>query len=213
MRMLSKYQMWSSMTYRQRTLCAVFDALTANAAQHGIPACILEEAKAFYKRMSEAKIWRGENREALVATSLYMACKTNGVPRSVKEIAAMFNVRTAAMTKGCRHFIATLGLAVDSSGSLDFVARFCSRLSLSSDATRLVRTILERAEELDIMAESMPTTVVAGAIALAGTELGLGLRPVDVACACFLAPVTVHKCHKQLLLHRDELLRRVSASR
>ena len=100
MRMVAKYQMWSSMTYRERTLCGVFDVLTSSASQHGVPPSILEEAKTLYKAVATARVWRGESRTGLVATSLFVACRRSGVPRSTREVAAMFCVRPETVTRG-----------------------------------------------------------------------------------------------------------------
>ena len=46
MRIIRKYQMWNSMNYKERTLYNIFDILTVNAVNSGIPAVIVDEAKA-----------------------------------------------------------------------------------------------------------------------------------------------------------------------
>ena len=209
MRMVQRYQMWSSRSYRERTLCSVFDVLTASAAQHGVPPSILEEAKTLYKSVSQAKIWRGENRAGIVATSLFVACRRSGVPRSTREVARMFNVRTETVTRGCRAFSATLepsGADADCTGPLHFVNRFCCRLGLGAAETRAVREVVERAQELAVATECMPPSLVAGALAFVGEALGLGLSRKDVAEACLLSQVTVAKCHRRLAAARKQLL-------
>ena len=204
--MVQKYQIWNSLTYRERTLCGVFDTLAVNAAQHGIAPCILEEAKALYKRLADAKISRGENRTALIASSLYLSCKSNHVPRSVKEIAAMFDIRVAAMTKGCRIFQQAVQLQLDSSAPSDFVGRFCSRLGVDAAATDFARRIVHRADELGILSEATPPSVVSGAIMMANVELGVGITRKDLAEACMVSPATVVKCYKRLVEVREHLM-------
>ena len=196
--MVQKYQIWNSMTYRERTLCGVFDVLSVNAAQFGISPCILEEAKALYKRVTEAKITRGENRSAIIACCLYMACKSNKVPRSIKEIAAMFNVRVGAMTKGCRMLEQIVDIKAESSTASDFVRRFCSRLGIPPHATAVTQRIVDRADEYGVMCDSTPPSVVAGAIWMANTVLKLGVSKKEVAEACLISQGTVSKCYKRL---------------
>lgn len=205
LRMVQKYQIWNSLSYRERTLCGVFDTLAVNAAQHNISPCILEEAKVLYKRLADTKISRGENRIALIASSLYAACKSNHVPRSIKEIAAMFDIRVSAMTKGCRIFLQEVQMQLDSSAPADFIGRFCSRLGIDAVATDFVRNIVACADELGILSEATPPSVVSGAIMLVNTELGLGISRKDLAAACMVSPATVIKCHKRLLEVRDRL--------
>jgi transcription initiation factor TFIIB len=204
--MVQKYQIWNSMTYRERTLCGVFDVLAVNAAQFGISPCILEEAKSLYKRVAEAKISRGENRSALIASSLYISCKSNKVPRSIKEIAAMFNIRVSAMTKGCRMFQQTVRMELDSSSPSDFVGRFCSRLGIGDAGVALTRFIVKRADDLAVVCESTPPSAVAGAIQMANMELGLGIDKKAMADACLISPVTIAKCFKRLNEFRQDLL-------
>jgi transcription initiation factor TFIIB len=205
-RLVQRYQMWNSLTYRQRTLCGVFDLLSANAAQFGLPSCILEEAKTLYKKVSDAKISRGENRHALIASSLYMACKSNKVPRSIKEIAAMFDIRVSAMTKGCRLFQQIMHMDLNSSSPVDFVARFCSKLCMSPPHTALTKHVIERTDELAIVCESTPPSVVAGAIHMVSQELGLNINKKDIGDACMISPVTICKCYKRMLPFREQLL-------
>jgi transcription initiation factor TFIIB len=205
-RMLQRYQMWNSLSYRERTLCGVFDLLSVSAAQHGISTCILEEAKALYKRISEAKISRGENRNAMVACSLYMSCKSNKVPRSIKEIAAMFNLRVSAMTKSCRMFQRTVNMDVASSCPLDFVGRFCSRMGMPQPAIDATRHVVAKAEELGVLCESTPPAVVAGAIQLVNVYRQLDIDKSAISEVCMVSPVTVSKCFKRLEMYRDRLL-------
>ena len=213
MRMMQKYQAWNSMTYRERMLCGVFDVLAVNSAQHGISHCILEEAKVLYKRVADAKIWRGENRSALVACSLYVACKSNRVPRSVKEIAAMFNIRSSTMIKACRMFQEVVHLELDSVAPSDFVGRFCSRLGVCESDVALVRHVVKRADELALICDSTPPSVAAGAIQMINVELGLGLDRKAMGEACHISPVTITKCFKRLWANREELLPHTTADK
>lgn len=201
-----RYQMWNSLTYRERTLCSVFDVLSANAAQFGLPSCILEEAKALYKRVSEAKISRGENRNAIIACSLFMACKRNGVPRSVKEIASMFNVRGSAMTKACRTFQQLVFVDAAASSASDFVPRFCSRLCMDDKATAMVKRIVSMTDSGSIMTESTPPAVVAGAIQFVCGELDISISKKAISDACLVSPVTINKSFKRLIEQKDAIL-------
>jgi transcription initiation factor TFIIB len=199
-RAVQRYQVWNSLSYRERVLCGIFDLLTVNAAHNGLPTCILEEAKNLYKKVSDARITRGENREAVIAVSVYVACRKCGAPRSLKEVGIMFNVRPAAMTKAHR----TFGLVVagadegDCCEVSDFVGRFCSRLGVGPAFVAHVRATIARAELDASVCDAMPTSIAAGAIALANEALGAGLSREAIAEVCVVAPVTVSKLAARL---------------
>lgn len=205
-RMLQKYHMWNSLTHRERSLYGVFDTLTVNAANNGIPSCILEEAKSLYKRVSDTRISRGENRNAIIACSIYMSCKTNNVPRSIKEIATIFNIRTSAMTKGCKLFQEVMKTNVMSSRPADFIPRFCSKLQLGKDIVVLTDHVIRVADDICIVTESTPPSLVASVIYLSCTVLGKQISKKDIAAACQISHVTISKCYKKLAAHLDELL-------
>jgi transcription initiation factor TFIIB len=207
-RALQRCQAWSSFSYRERVLCGIFDQLAVNAATHCLPACILEEAKTLYKRVSDGRITRGAHRAAVVAVSMYVACKKCGVPRSHKEIAVMFDIQPSQLTRACHlfHDVVQDADCVASKPS-DFVGRFCSALGLPPDAVELVRLVVARADELSIVCDVMPPSVVAGAVMLVCRELGLLNYTKDVvAPACLVAPGTVDKLYRRLVRFKDQLL-------
>lgn len=196
---VQRFQVWTSMTYRERVLCGVFDTLTVNAAHNGLPNCILEEAKSLYKKVSDVKITRGENRKAVIAASIYVSCKKNGVPRSHREVANMFDLSAAALTKACRLFNE---IVVDAdhitSRADDFVGRFCSRLGLDHDVTQKIREVVEKANDHPSVCDAMPTSIVAGAIAMVASQEGHPIERDAIAEACTVAPTTVLKLQKRL---------------
>jgi transcription initiation factor TFIIB len=200
-RQLQRYQVWSALSYRERVLCGIFEQLTVNAAHHGLPACILEDAKNLYKAISDRHITRGENRAAVIATSVYVACRRCGVPRSIREIAEMFDLKPAAITRAFRTFRSVVGDAdedAEPTTPMDFVGRFCTRLSLAPEATEAIREVVRLADEAAAVSEAMPPSIVAGAIALVAERLGLKLAREDVAAVCAVAPATVAKMQRRL---------------
>ena len=198
-RSIQRMQVWSSMSHKDRVLCGVFETLSVNASHHGLPSCILEDAKTLYKRVSEAKITRGENRCAVIAVSVYVACKRCGVPRTLKEVAVMFDMRVAALTKACKSFQAVVHDAdAATTTPADLVGRFCSRLGMDRVAVEATRAVVARADELAIVCDAMPTSIVAGALQLVSKELGLGIGAEAVAAVCDVAPATVTKMFRRL---------------
>jgi transcription initiation factor TFIIB len=206
MRMIRKYHMWNSMTYKERSLYGIFDTLTVNAVTHGIPKAILEEAKAMYKRISEMKISRGDNRSGLIASSIYMSCKTNKVPRSAKEIAKIFNLKPTVMTKGCKRFQELMRVHMVSSQPEDFISRFCSKLALAAHQHALCSYVVRQADHHSVVSENTPPSIAAGSIQLCNLACHWGIPKKDLADACEISQVTVTKCTKKLLQHARLLL-------
>lgn len=202
MRLIRKYHMWNSMSYKERTLYNIFDNITLNAINNGIPASIIEEAKMFYKKVTESKIMRGENRSGLIATSIYMSCKAHKVPRSAKEIAKIFNLKLTTMTKSCKKFQDLLKMNMDSSSPNDFVMRFSSKLGLTSEIKDLCRYIVSKADELGIVSENTPPSISAAAIYMCNMVCSLGMSKTEISKNCDISQVTLCKCYKKLYNYR-----------
>lgn len=204
-RIMRKYHMWNSMSYKERTLYNVFDTLTVNAMNSGISKSILDEAKMLYKKLSETKLSRGESRSGLIASSIYMSCKTNKVPRSAKEIAKIFNLKVTTMTKGCKRFQELMKMNMESTAAVDFVFRFCSRLSFDKQKRDMCMNVVVKSEELGVVSENTPPSIAAGSIYLCNMLFDWGVNKKEMAAACEISQVTILKCYKRLLAFRRHL--------
>ena len=204
MKLMRKYHMWNSMSYKERSLYNIFEGLSLTAINGGIPKSIVDEAKMLYKGISETRISRGDNRCALIASSIYISCKKNGVPRSTKEIAKIFNINLSAMTKGCKKFQEMMKLNMDSTQASDFINRFCSKLGLDNDKKTICRNVVQIAEDLSIVSENTPPSIAAGAIFLCSTHFKWGLNKKDISEACDISQVTISKCFKKMEPHRSK---------
>ena len=204
-RLMRKYQQWNSMSYRERSLCKIFGELTINAVNNGISKSIIEEAKALYKKVSEARISRGDNRSGLIASSIYISCKNNKVPRSCKEIAKIFNLKPTTMTRGCKKFTEIMKLNMDSTTADDFISRFCSKMGLDNDKKEICKKVILRTDELSIVSENTPPSVAAGTIYLCSMVYGWEISKKDLSESCDISQVTVNKCYKKMLVYQDLL--------
>lgn len=205
MKLIRKYHMWNSMTYKERNLYNIFENITVNAANSGIPNSIIEEAKVFYKKLSESKISRGDNRSGLIASSIYMSCKTNRVPRSTKEIAKIFNLKLTTMTKGCKKFQDIMNMNLECSCPVDFIHRFSSKLNIQKDVKELCKHVVEKADELNIVSENTPPSIAAASIYLCNIICDLGISKKDLATICEISQVTLTKCYKKMYTYRAYL--------
>jgi transcription initiation factor TFIIB len=206
MRLIRKYHTWNSMTYKERSLYNIFDNITVNAVNSGIPQSIIEEAKNLYKKLSESKISRGDNRSGLIASSIYMSCKTNKVPRSAKEIAKIFNLKTTTMTKGCKKFQDLMKIDLDSTNANDFIERFCSKLNISSEIRELCKHIIQKSIELNVVSSNTPPSIAAATIYMSIIITNTDISKKQISLICEISQVTLSKCYKKLYEYRSVLL-------
>lgn len=205
---ISRYQMWNSMPYKERSLFCAIDHLTVRAINSGISQSIIDDAKVLFKRIHEKHISRGDNRTGLLASSIYIACKNHKVPRSAHEIAEMFGVKTTTITRNCKKFQEILHLKLACSTPADYVSRFCSQLPIDIKVKELCVHAVSKMQEYGLMTDNSPTSAVSGAIYLVCENEGLAneVTRKEVAKICGVSDVTVNKCYKKLLPFSEYLL-------
>ena len=161
-RRIRMFQMWNSMPYDERTLWNVFDKMTANTINNGIPQKVIDNAKVLYKKASEKKISRGDNKEGLIASCIYHSCLLNKVPKSSKDIAAMFNISHVTLNKGNSRFQTLLQINVSSPEPIDFISQYGNNLSMSITDINKCKDLVKLIEDNEIMNDNSPTSSAAG---------------------------------------------------
>jgi len=197
------YQLWNSMPYDERTLWSVFEKLTLNTVNNGIPQKVIDDAKVLYKKASEKKISRGDNKDGLIASCIYHSCMLNNVPRSSKEIAAMFNISPIVLNRGNSRFQTLLKINVSSSGPEDFISRFGSKLSMKMEDINKCKQFSKFLEKNEILSDNSPTSVAAGILYYYSVTENIGFTKKQFSGACNVSEVTIVKNYKIIFKYKD----------
>jgi transcription initiation factor TFIIB len=207
MRYARQYHAWNSLNYKGRNLFNTFEKLQRQARKHGIPTMIIEHAKQLYKKITDTRLFRGNNNEGLIAFCVYRACKDKGVPRSIKEIALIFSINEQVMTKGNRCFskvfnkireIDCESRVKNLSKPIHYIDRFCSRLHLPDVVVDSVRNIANTIHEHRLVADNTSASIAAASIYLVTCMYGMNLTKEDISLASKISEVTIGKCFKKL---------------
>jgi transcription initiation factor TFIIB len=199
-------QLWASMPYVERKLYNSFEVLNVNATTYGIPKMIVDDAKTLYKQFSEIKTGRGHNKNSLIASSLYFACKRNNVPRSAKEVAKVFNIKPTFITNGCKLFQESMGIIAKSSSGADYIARFCSPFNLDQQFQDICKDVVQCVEMMDIASDNTPPSLAVGVICFCCDILKHGIDKKRIAQTCDISQITITKCCQKIELHKDEII-------
>ena len=190
------YQLWNSMPYDERTLWNVFEKLTSNTINNGIPQKVIDDAKVLYKKASEKKISRGDNKEGLIASCIYHSCLINNVPRSSKEIATMFNISPVVLNRGNSRFQTLLKINVSSSCPEDFISRFGSKLSMKMKDIENCKCLVAFLEKNEILSDNSPTSSAAGILYYYSMCENLEYTKKQISAVCSVSEVTIVKNYK-----------------
>ena len=209
MRKIRRYTEWQSMPYKEKSQYDEFERIKAMSKISGIPKMIQDEALRQHKKISEMRTFRGFNRDGIIAASVYIACRMHNYPRTAKEIATIFNLDPTASTKGCKNASHLLEKnETDKFGEnktrfyqtkpISFIERYCSRLNINSELTKLCKFVAHKIEKNDLIPENTPHSVAAGIVYFVAQCCNLNITKKQVNAHSEISEVTINKCYKKL---------------
>lgn len=140
-----------------RGLILAFKTIATMADRLGLVSTIKDRASEIYKKVEDQKSSRGRNQDAILAACLYIACRQEDKPRTVKEICSVANGATKKEIGRAKEYIvkqleSEMGQAVEM-GTIhagDFLRRFCSNLGMNNQAMKAAQEAVQKSEEIDI---------------------------------------------------------------
>ena len=188
------------------------------AQNAGMPKMIIDDAIRYHKKISEYELTvRGDNRDGILAASIYISCRINNYPRTAKEIANIFHLDITSATKGCKNALAiinNLEKDMDNKEKTNFgrtkpeafIERFCSKLNINKELTHIGQFISMKIEKLNLMPENTPHSIAAGIVYFIAQVFHLNVTKKDVKIISEISEVTINKCFKKLEKIQGELL-------
>jgi len=218
LRKMRRYSDWHTMSYKEKTQYDDFQKITTISQIAGIPKLIIDVALGYHKKISEYEIsFRGDNRDGILAASIYISFRIHNYPRTPKEIASIFSLDITSATRGCKN-------AMDIINSLErdmietektvyckitpdaFIERYCSKLSLNQELTMLCKFIAVKIGKQNLIPENTPQSIAAGVVFFVAHLCKLSIKKCDVRDISDISEVTINKCFKKLNLLKHDLL-------
>ncbi|KAG9131445.1 hypothetical protein Leryth_015275 [Lithospermum erythrorhizon] len=194
-----------------RALVMAFKAIASMADRLSLVSTIKDRASEIYKRLEDQKCTRGRNLDALVAACIFIACRQEGKPRTVKEICSIANGASKKEIGRAKEFIVKQ-LKVEMGESMemgtihagDFMRRFCSNLGMSHEEMKVVQETVQKAEEFDIRRSPIS---IAAAIIYIITQLSDTKMPLrDISNATTVAEGTIKNTYRDLYPHVTKII-------
>ncbi|XWV26567.1 putative transcription initiation factor IIb-like protein [Tupanvirus soda lake] len=224
---LKRKQKWNSMVYKERSLNQVFEYISHICSKNNIPKIIIDDAKIFYKNLSDCKhksgvnagkqiIIRGENRLSIIAACVFKACEKNKNPRSTKEIAEFFGLEEKKVTKGNKQFDKIMKNADDKSLMLDqykdtdtaedYIRRHCPKLKINKNDTDIAVRIAHNCCKMKLASDHNPQSIAAGSILVMVQYCNLNIDKKDIAKLFGTSDVTIGKIYNKIAPFADALV-------
>jgi transcription initiation factor TFIIB len=163
-----------------------------------ISANVLEKAAYLYRKALEKKLVRGRSISAMIAASLYAACRDTETPRTLKDIADAANVKRKDISRCYRLLHNELDLKMPVVDSVQCIARISSKLKISEKTKRYAIKVLQDAQDRKESAGKDPMGLAATALYLSCVQNGVSITQRDLAEAAGVTEVTIRNRYKGL---------------
>jgi len=218
MRKIKRYTDWQSMPHKEKSQYEEFQTITILAQNASIPKMIIDDAIRYHKKISDYNLnYRGDNRDGIIAGSIYVSCRIHNYPRTAKEIAIIFNLNVASTIKGCKNALSIINELERGMNNNEktifcqpkpesFIERFCSKLNINKELTKLCQFISLKIVKMGEMSENTPPSIAAGVIYFISQFCNLNINKKDIKIVSEISEVTINKCFKKLEKLQTQLL-------
>ena len=163
-----------------------------------ISSSVLEKAAYIYRKALDKKLVRGRSISALIAASLYAACRDAETPRTLKDVAEAANVTRKDISRCYRLLHLELELKMPVVDSIQCIPRISSKLKITEKIKRFAAKILKETQERQESAGKDPMGLAAAALYYSCVKNGISITQQTLAEAAGVTEVTIRNRYKAL---------------
>jgi len=210
---LAKLQNSSAMSKNHRQLLDAFRKSSRIASLLDLPRSLTDRSDALYKAVLESRAVRHRGADALMAACIFMVCKAEGVPRTLKEMTAVCDVAPKDLARCFKEMkregfhktlVGTRAHAHAHGGPIDkdedhadelasYVARWGNRLRLPLFLIEVAKEVATRTQA--VLTKSADPSSFAGAALYVAGQLSGALHDrrsyEQIEAECHIAPSTL----------------------
>jgi len=197
-----KLRKWQTRTQYQspveRNLLQALAELDRIADKLHLTEDLQEEAAEIYRKALEKGLVRGRSISAIVAASVYAACRKYDRPRSLKEIAAVSRVRKKDIARCYRLLIQELGMKMPIPDPKNYVSKIATKAGIPEKTQVEAIKLLDEMEKKGAVVGKDPIGIASAALYIACVLTGVKKTQKDIAEAAGVTEVTVRNRYKGL---------------
>ena len=152
---------------RVKNLAQALFYLKGLASQLVLPRSTIEEAAMIYTQLVRKRLIKGRSMEALVASSVYAACRAQKVLRTLDEIAKLSGMDNIRIMRGYRLILKEVGVKVAPIDTTALAARMCQVLGLGSRVQQRALATVGEIRKRNCAGGRSPKVIAASAVFLA----------------------------------------------
>lgn len=200
----SRTQLHSS---ADRNLWCAFSQLDILKDKLGLSDAIVEKTAYIYRKACKRQLPRGRTIVGVLTAAMYIACRDMGIPRTLKEISTISNIKRKDIARNYRMLVIELEIVIPIVDPMNCIIRIADRVKLSDktkrQAVKMMNNIAK--EEIVLSAGKNPMGFAASVLYLANiiTKEDDNMTQIELAEAAGVTEVTIRNICRSLRRYTD----------
>jgi len=181
----------------ERNLQLALSEINRMSSALELPEQVSEMASVIYQTALDNNLVQGRSIEGVASSSLYIACRKQGIPRSLDEFDKIARVDRSEIGRSYRSLVTEQDLEMRPIDPKQFVPRFCSELGLDPEIQREAQEILELTADEGLHSGKSPTGLAGAAIYIAATDTETKVTQSEIAEVAQVTEVTIRNRYQE----------------
>jgi transcription initiation factor TFIIB len=210
---LTRTHIYITGNYKCKTILATDSLIENKANKLNISKAIIEDIKVLYFEINNIQISRGQNREALIASCMYLTCQKKNWLINTPKLLKIFNISICDLTTANKKIPKILHSKqiklLDNIQPLtpqDYVSSFLFKLNINKDFNNLILMIINKIIELHEINQNTPQAITCGVIYLIVKIYKLNISLNDIAEISDISLNTIKNCYKKIYSYKDKII-------
>lgn len=186
-----KWDFRSQNNHGQRNLHNAFIQLDMMKGTLGLPDSVIEKIAYLYRKIHEKGLVRGRTIKGVVAVASYIACREMEIPRTLKEIANISNVREKEISKIYRKVMVELDLKIPQVDLMRIIVKIANKCGISEKAKRYAIKMMSEIVKKEFSAGKHPMGLAGAVLYISCKNYNEGITQGQIAEASGVTEVTI----------------------
>jgi len=154
------------------------------------------------------KSFRKKNKDAILAVCFYYVAKScNNLHITSDYVCKIFDINNKIFSKYCKIYNEFMNNNCDNKifEISNLVERYTVELNLCFVSQKLCKNIVDSCIELNILINTCPQGIIAGAIHFINMEMNLKIEKKEISEACSIGENTITRIYKKINLNKNKI--------
>lgn len=221
---IAMHQDRNAVSAKQRALISAFGNISSIASRLELSKSVIDCACEVYKQIDDSREMKGRKNQSIIGATIYIACKLEDVPRTLKELCKEMEVTKSEVSKvymRIQKLSKTSKISLrkkkrphpddDStqsrSKSAKFIVRFGKTLKCPNPVINAAEHVCHKVDEMALCSGKTPSAIAAAALFLCIEVHPKFHRSIDeIAFSCQVGEVALRHSFEKMNRHINDIL-------